>query len=290
MNPTFSGILALAIFSFGTLFFALSELPPFQLSAMMFFSGALSVAIYAKYMGFSFDDYKTISVPEFFIALLGIGFYQVLIIIAFQISPAFEINMLNYLWPIFLVLFVKLRTKSSFRHCEWIGMVMGFIGMICIFLPQNGTIFSHIGYGHVFAVLGAVLWAFYSAVASKRKKSIILMCLVMFLTACISLICHILFEENVWNLSVYGWMPIIILCVTRFCFALWDFGMRDGDQVLLGSISYFLPLLSSLYFIAAGFSPGRWEVVAGGTLIIAGCFIVNFNCIKLSRGSNDATP
>lgn len=281
MNPTLSGIIALFIFSIGTILVALSgDIPPFQLSSLMFFSGALTLWLYFKKVGTDFRGKFSAPMSQYIVIFSGVGVYSILLNIAFKTAPAFEINMLNYLWPILLVLFAKLLNKQRLRLSEFLGMMFGFVGMCIIFMPQDEVLFEHVSTGHVLIILAAVVWALYSAFVSERHYSVVLLIPVMAFAGCVSFVLHVLFEKTVWVQPTYVWAAVLVFCLTRFCFALWDYGMRKGDQVLLSSLSYFLPLLSSLYFIAFGFTPARIGVAIGGAFIIVGCVIVNIHHLK----------
>lgn len=174
MNPTLSGIVALLIFSIGTVLVALSgDIPPFQLSFMMFFSGAITLWLYFKKIGTDFREQLKAPMSQYIVMFFGVGIYSIFLNIAFKTAPAFEVNMLNYLWPILLVLFAKLLKKQHLRVNEILGMILGFVGMCVIFMPQDGALFAHVGTGHVLIILAAVVGHF---TLRSCLKSIIPLC------------------------------------------------------------------------------------------------------------------
>lgn len=280
MSPNLGGFLALIFFSLGNLCVALSgDMPAFQLSAMVLLSCALTLWLYFKFTGKNIRASLNLPASQYIITLLGIGGYQILVNSAFKMAPAFEMNILNYLWPILLVLFSKFKHQQALKKNECAGMALGFIGMCVIFMPQNGTAFNHIGAGHFVMIAAAVIWAFYSAFITGKKSSVALLIPVTAFSGGLCLMIHLLFEETIISMPVIAWIAVAIYCLTRFSYALWDFGMRKGDQMLLSSLSYFLPLLSCIYFIAFGIMPVRIEVAIGGAFIIIGCIIVNWHRI-----------
>lgn len=284
MSATITGVLAILMFSIGTVLVALSgDIPAFQLTAMVFFAGALTLYAYFKMKGVAIIEQCKAPVSQYAVMLVGIGLYTVLLHISFKSAPAFEINMLNYLWPIFLVLFVKLMKRDAFKWNEVGGMLLGFVGMILIFIPTDGSSFTHITAGHVLVVIAAGLWAFYSALAGQKKYSTILLIPVMLISSLISLVAHLALEETVLSQPVGVWVAVTIFCLTRFSYAMWDYAMREGDQIFLSSLSYGIPLLSSIYFIVFGFTPARFEVGVGGAFIVTGCLVVNMHRISYFR-------
>ena len=255
---------------------------------MMFFSGGLAIYLFFKIRGRDISEMFRAPLQYYVVMLVGVGGYSILLNTAFKNAPAFEVNMLNYVWPVQLVLFSKLIKKQRLKLNEILGMALGFMGMCLIFIPPESQAFSKIGIGHLWVVIAATIWAFYSAYVSGKDFSAILLVPVMLLSGIISMFLHFAYEETILIQPVNIWIAVIALCITRFCFALWDYGMRRGDQVLLSSLSYFLPLISSLYFIAFGIMPTRLEVAYGGALIVTGCIVVNLHRIKILSRKNDA--
>lgn len=289
MSPTAIGLLAIFLFSTGTLLISLSgDLPPFQLSSIICLSCAFSLWIYFKIRGKPIRDKLNAPIAHYATIIFGIGLYQPMANIAFKIAPPFEMNMINYLWPILLVLFLKGFQKQKLKVNEFIGMTCGFIGVCFIFMPQDGTMLGHIGIGHVLMLIGAIIWALYSAIIRLQDVSVALLIPCTLLSGTVYLIIHLLFEETVVTLPLSASVATIILCFTCCSYGLWDHGMRKGDQMLLTSLSYFLPLLSASYFIIFGLVPARPEVAIGGGLIITGCLIVNAHRMKfLKRKLNE---
>ncbi len=289
MSPTVIGLAALFLFSMGTLLISLSgDIPPFQLCTMICFSCALSLFLYFKMRGRSIRDKLSAPISHYVTIIGGIGLYQGVTNTAFKTAPAFEINMINYLWPIFLVLFAKILQKQKLKINESLGMLFGFLGICFIFMPQGDAAFGQIGTGHALMLIGAIIWALYSAVIRLQDVSVVLLIPCTFFSGIIYLIIHLIFEETVIIQPLPGTIATIILCLTCCSYGLWDHGMRKGDQMLLTSLSYFLPFLSSIYFIIFGLVPARIEVAIGGALIITGCLIVNAHRMKfLKRQQND---
>lgn len=74
---------------------------------------------------------------------------------------------------------------------------------------------------------------------------------------------------------------LFILGLTRISYSFWDYAMKKGDVMLLTSLSYFLPLASTLLLILFGFIPDRPIIAFGAILIIAGCLLVNVDKLFL---------
>ncbi|MCD8496630.1 MAG: DMT family transporter [Alphaproteobacteria bacterium] len=114
-KDTLCGILALILFCWGSVLvvLCLQVLPPFELGAAIFFIGYIMLTLLQLARGKNvITPWK--QAPVIYMgAVSGIGIYTVLIYAAFKMEPAFEVNVLNYLWPIFMVVFFDGFAKIS---------------------------------------------------------------------------------------------------------------------------------------------------------------------------------
>lgn len=281
MNPTLSGIFALLIFSTITVLITLSgAMPGLQLSAIVLMLSAILLGMCMKMRGCVFREAWRQPVSLYVIIISGIGLYTACISVAFKSAPPFEVNMLNYLWPLLLVLFSKMLKREPFKAHELIGLCCGAVGGCFIFMPADGQVFENLTVGHALAVFAAVIWAFYSSIIDGKNYSVAVLVPVLFISSLICWCAHLLIEDTVWALPLSVWVSVIILGVSHLSYVLWDYGMRQGDKMLLSSLSYFVPLVSTCYFIAFGFVPARVGVAIGGAFIVAGCVIVNIHHLK----------
>jgi len=217
-------------------------------------------------------------------AILIFSIGSILVVLSGDIPPLQISAMSMISGAISIYLFFKVKGESilisrdKFKSNELFGTVVGFVGTILIFMPtEQGQHFQMITISHVAVIIGALFWALYSAYARGQDYSIALMIPILFISGVFALVFHLLYEETVINQPIVVWIAAFVFCVTRFCYVLWDVGMKKGDQMLLSSLSYFLPLLSSVYFIIFGFNPARVETAIGAGFIISGCLIVNMH-------------
>jgi len=71
------------------------------------------------------------------------------------------------------------------------------------------------------------------------------------------------------------WLSIAVLGLFPLGtgFYAWDFGMKRGDIMVLGALSYAAPLLSTLIMLVSGFAAWHWSVAAACVLITVGALI-----------------
>jgi drug/metabolite transporter (DMT)-like permease len=279
MNPTLCGLLALLMFGWGSVLvvFCLQVMPSFQLGFTIFLIGYIAFSLLELARGHSLitpwkQDWKSYAGT-----LSGVGLYTLLMYTAFRTGPPFEMNVLNYLWPIFVVLFSMLLGQMAVTPFQVAGLVLGFLGMLMLFITPDhaGSFMANIGSAHILAVTGAAVWAGYCVWAKGKHYPSAFMGPIMLLSGLMCLPGHLLLEETVFPHSLTGLVLVFLLGLFRVSYVLWDIGMRRGDTLLLSSLSYFVPLVSTLLMVAFGFRPEHSGIALGGAFIISGCLVVN---------------
>lgn len=205
---------------------------------------------------------------------MGYGIYMLCLYVAFKMIEPLQANSLNYLWPIALTVLSFVLVKKFPPLYVIIGMVLGFLGTLSVLYPEGGYAHGHLGWGHFLAVLGGISWATYSALAKKIKYEEGIFGPVFFMLGMFFLCIHIGFESYV-SPSAFEWFIIILLGIWRLSYVMWDFAMKQGDQVLLSSLAYFIPLISTCLLIAFGYAGDRPLIWLGAGMIVGGCLIVN---------------
>jgi drug/metabolite transporter (DMT)-like permease len=276
MNPTFLGLIAIGIWSLlGVLFLFVRALPPFEILAIVFFIGYLSYTALQLAQGEKIRAYWHQPLSFYVFWLLGPGLYTLLLFVAFIKAPIFEANILNYLWPILLVVFSAFITRCKLPFYQIAGFLMGFAGAVLMFFPERtGDVFLHFGWGHVFALSAAFVWALYSALTRRYSFPVGFQAPVFLVFSVICLCIHLVFEKTVMPDAMQMFF-LVLLGLTRISYVFWDVGMKKGDVVLLASLSYFLPLISSVLLMICGEKPLNAMVGLSAGLIITGCLIVN---------------
>ena len=282
------GLAAITLWSASALFVALSgTTPPFLIGTI---SGAICASFYLIRSFFIKDGIKNfinIRLKNCLIPILGIFFYLSCYLIAFKLAPAVEVNLLNYLWPLLIVFLGAFIFKNNdFKLLDAVGMVLGFIGAGVIF----GADFlqSHVNFtvlaGYGLATLAAIIWASYSNMTRMSPNQPNDMGFIYLMTSILFLICHLIFEEpsfeKLANLDLYYWLAILGLGLSNLGYACWDFAMKHGEVTLLASLSYCIPLFSTLLLLIFHDQVVSGSLTASALLIISECLIVNAKSIK----------
>jgi drug/metabolite transporter (DMT)-like permease len=206
----------------------------------------------------------------------GLFGYHALYFAALALAPPVEANLLNYLWPLLIVLLSAPMLGLRLGARRLAGVGLGFAG--CALLVGPGASFpAGAALGFACAVGCAVVWAVYS-VTSRRMAAVPTDALAGFClaTAVLAGVASFAFESPVMP-DGRQWLAVLLLGAGPLgaAFFLWDAGMKRGDPRLLGTLAYAVPVASTLLLVAAGEGvlDGRVALaaalVAGGGLLAA---------------------
>ena len=270
-SATLAGCGALALWAFLALLSRLAAgIPPLQITAMGFLVGGLvGLSVVAGKGRLGLLRQKPLAWAHGVGGLFG---YHALYFIALALAPAVEANLINYLWPLLIVLLAAPLRGLRLGPARLAGVGLGFAG--CALLVGGGARFPPEAIPGFLAAAGcAVVWAVYSVTAGTRRlvhvptEAVAGFCLA---TAACAAFAHWLFETSVMPDAGQALALLLLgLGPVGAAFFLWDIGMKRGDPRLLGTLAYAVPVASTLMLILAG--EGTFDArTAAATLMVAG--------------------
>lgn len=279
-RATLVGGTAILMWSTLALFTALAgPVPPFLLVALSFgIGGGVSLCIIAA-TGRPVMAALKQPLPVWLLGIGGLFGYHFLYFLALQTAPAAEANLINYLWPLLIVLFSGLLPGERLGRAQVLGAAAGLLGTLLLVTGGNGVaVDAQYLPGYLAALACSVTWSGYS-VLSRRfgavpTETVAFFCLA---TAALAVPCHLLFEQTVWPQSLGHWAVIAAMGVgpVGLAFFVWDHGVKRGDIQTLGALSYATPLLSTGLLIVAGRAALTWPVMAACLLIVGGALVAS---------------
>jgi drug/metabolite transporter (DMT)-like permease len=251
----------------------LSNIPPFLLTGIGLIIGAL-VSIPSLRSGLT--PWK-IPVKTLLIGVYGLFGYHFMLFLALQTAPAVEANLVNYLWPLLIVLLSPIFTKSlslNFRYV--LAALSGFAGAVLAITSEgSGFGFSSIEVGYFFALAAAVIWATYSLATTKVPRfptpAIGLFALV---SGVLAIGAHFLFEPAA-SISTGDWLLLLVLGVGPLggAFYLWDAALKIGDPRRIGLLAFLTPLLSTALLVLVSGNSLSWQLLLATGLIVGGALL-----------------
>ena len=276
-TATSIGFTAILLWSLLALFTAASgTVPPFQLAAMTFLvAGLVGVGSWVvRPQGIRALKQRPV------VWALGVGGlfgYHALYFAALRLAPPAEAGLVNYLWPLLIVLFSALLPGERLRGAHVAGALLGFAG-VAVLIAGRGALDARPEHlpGYLCAAAAAFVWGAYSVLSRRFGEvptdAVAGFCLA---TSALSLVCHVLFETTVWPASTAQWLAILALGIgpVGAAFYVWDIGMKRGDIRLLGVASYAAPVLSTLILVLAGYAEPTLTLALSCALIVAGALV-----------------
>ncbi|NVN86022.1 MAG: EamA family transporter [Rhodopseudomonas sp.] len=272
-TATLIGLTAILMWSLlAVLTVATGAVPAFQLAAMTFAIGALVTSIGWLARPGALRALRQ-SPLAWAVGVGGLFGYHALYFLALRFAPPAEAGLLNYLWPLLIVVFSSLLPGERLQPHHIAGALLGLAGTVLLFVGNSAGFELAFVPGLAAAFVAAFVWAAYS-VMSRRLRAVPTDAVAGFCmaTALLAAIMHLLIEVTVWPNGVSQWLAIVALGVgpVGAAFYAWDIGMKRGDIRVLGAASYATPLLSTSFLIIAGFAKPTATLALAATLIAGG--------------------
>ena len=202
---------------------------------------------------------------------------------AIRLAPAIEVSLIAYLWPLLLGIFVA---GSGNRLLALTGGAIGFSGT-AILLLNNGEVGFELRHasGYLLAATCALIWSAYSWFLSKSHSDVDDIGWVSLAVALLALSFHFATEVPAWRLTDGKWISALLLGLGPVggAFYLWDIGMKHGNRLLLASLSFTTPVISSVALFVFEISPLNTAVVTALSFILTGALVAN---LKQFTGSS----
>ncbi|THD47831.1 MAG: EamA family transporter [Bradyrhizobium sp.] len=277
---TLIGLGAIALWSSLALLVVLAgAIPPFELAALTFaIGGGLGFAYVAAR-----DRLAALRQPwrVWAVGVGGLFGYHALYFAALSLAPPAEASLVNYLWPLLIVLLSGLLPGEGLRARHVIGAVLGFAGAASLFAGRAADAAGRpltrgVVVGYALALAAAFVWSSYSVLSRRLKgaptEAVAGFCIA---TAALATLCHYLFETTVAPAGAPQWAAIACLGVgpLGLAFFVWDYGVKHGDIRLLGIAAYATPVLSTLILIAGGVAEATASLGLACALIVGGAVV-----------------
>ncbi len=249
----------------------LAHLPPFWLTGMALLVGSLLALPLSRF------DPRQWRVPLRTLAMgvYGLFGFHFLLFIALRYAPPVQANLVNYLWPLGIVVMAPLfLSDARLRPQHLVAAAMGFAGA-ALAITGGRSLSAEWAWGYIPALGSAFIWASYSLltrrVAHFPTAAIGGFALVSGLLA---LGCHLLWEPTV-HASGTDWILVVLMGLGPLggAFFLWDAALKRGNAQQIGLLSFLTPLLSTVLLLWLRGQALSWPIAWAAILIVSAAFI-----------------
>jgi drug/metabolite transporter (DMT)-like permease len=269
-RATLCGLGALLLWAFLALLArGASGLPPLQVTAMAFGTAGILASAWLAARG----QLAALRQPP--IAWIhgvgGLFGYHALYFAAVAWAPPVEANLINYLWPLLIVLLSAPILGLRLGPRRLAGVALGFLG--CVLVVGPGAAFPPGATpGFLCAAAAALVWAVYSVTARRLAavptEAVAGFCLA---SAVLAAAAHLAFETTVVpGMRELASALVLGLGPVGAAFFLWDIGMKRGDPRLLGTLAYAVPVASTLLLLLAGEGTLGPRIAVAAALVVGG--------------------
>ncbi|OGS39682.1 MAG: hypothetical protein A2506_06280 [Elusimicrobia bacterium RIFOXYD12_FULL_66_9] len=248
--------------------FRLRHIPPFLLVGTALLIGGLA--------GLRRGALRGLRPATVLLGVYGLFSYHFCLFLALRLAPPVEANLLNYLWPLLMVVLAPLIVPGCApRPRHLVGAALGFGGVVILAAGGLSGPFSGSFAGYGLALAGAVIWATYSLMIKRFGGSgtagVSACCLI---SGALSLACHAAFEPH-YSLALADAPLLFLLGVGPMgsAFYLWDRAVKEGDPRVIATLAFLTPLLSTLWLTLFGGGRLTPASAAAAVLIVGGAVV-----------------
>ena len=220
--------------------------------------------------------------------LVGIGGifgYHFLRFTSFKFAPIVEANLLNYLWPLFIVALSPVVFPGyPLRRHHVVGTLIGFAGAVLIVTRGKLSLNPVHIQGHLIAAGAALTWALYSLLTKRVPRfptsAVGGFC---FTSGTISTLLYLVSgSEALYSPNLDEWLSITLLGLGPMgaSFFLWDMALKEGDPRIVGAMSYLTPMLSTLWLVLLGGECLTPISAAAMFMLVAGSLIGSLDLLR----------
>lgn len=253
-----------------TLGLALKHVPPFLLTGLALVIGSVPT--------WPLFNHWRVPVRTLAVGVYGLFGFHFLLFLALRIAPAVEANLVNYLWPLFIVVLAPVILPGMrLQPTHVLSALAGFAGAAFAILGAStggaaGGVWS---WGYLLALGSALIWGTYSLL-TRRLPAFPTAAVGLFglVSGGLSLLCHWALEPAT-ALSGKDWLLLAVMGLGPLgaAFFLWDKALKTGDARHIGILSYITPLASTALLMVSTGRAMSWSILVAAVLIIGAAIV-----------------
>jgi len=186
------------------------------------------------------------------VGIYGLLGYHFALFAGLQNAPSVQANLVNYLWPVLVVLLAPLFIKgTNLTYKHWIAGLLGFSGAALAILSGTELV-GGFAVGYLYAGIAALIFSSYSLISKSLADSpTAAVGGYSFVAGILAIVAHFIFEPAATIDPVqWFWLVLMGLGPLGGSFYLWDYALKNAPVQRVGTIAFFTPLISTVLLLA----------------------------------------
>lgn len=213
------------------------------------------------------------------LGFVGLFLYSALYYYGLSQLSSQEAYILNYLWPIMLVVFSCLILKERMTVMKGLAMVCSFIGIIILSMGNGGITTGNTALGMAGCIIAAACYGLFSVLNKKSDFNQNISMMIIWLVTAVSSMILGLMTETWIPIKGAQWLGMLWLGVVidAVAYLLWALALKGTENTAkIANLAYLTPFLSLI--VSAVFLKEKLQMRALVALIfiIGGILLQNF--------------
>jgi len=248
--------------------------------------GSLTAVIFQYFRGQPLLNMFRLPFRVVVAGFFGVALYTVMLASAFGMAAeedVGQINLLNLLWPVWMVVLGMLLLGSRPKAPLAIsGILLGLFGVV---ISRGQNLFTHLPtnlFPHALALAGGFLWALYVVLLRKWKISEEEGGTAFHFAICAIIAALLATFAGDWaripplSGSMLFWILLGGVGPVGIAYSLYEISVKNGPVILIASFSYFIPIGSSLLIGLLFREAMNKGLVFGAVFIALGAWMVHY--------------
>ncbi len=211
-----------------------------------------------------------------YMGTLGCYLYYIFLFGAIMYAPAQEAFIVNYMWPMMVVIFAILILKEKLTLKKLLGLILSFIGVYVV--ATKGELLSFTfsnAKGDILAILGAISYGLFSVLGKKHKYETFTSMLLYYCFGFVLVLITVFAFSSIPKVSLaqlagLAWLGIM---TNALAFVFWFKALEHGDTAKMANIVFLTPFLSLVYIYFLVDEPILISSIIGLVIIVLGIAI-----------------
>lgn len=213
--------------------------------------------------------------------MCGLGFtglflYSALYYYGLSQLSSQEACILNYLWPMMLVIFSCIILKEKMTLLKAAAMICSFIGIIILSAGNSESSNGNIVVGMISCIVAAACYGIFSVLNKKMNYDQSISMMINWLVVAVCAMISGMTTESWAMISGMKWLGILWLgiVIDAIAYLLWALALKDAENTAkIANLAYVIPFLSLIFSAALLKETIEIRIFAALVFIIGGVLV-----------------